>query len=89
MEEHNIPVLILKSERDAVAKFIPRIYEGSHANIIDVTDENETDLFREHLYHMVNPLLTTVIIDEFIQETESMRKTKTKKEKATVPEIHE
>ncbi|MDP6909270.1 MAG: hypothetical protein QF371_07185, partial [Flavobacteriales bacterium] len=87
MEEHDIPVLILKSERDAVAKFIPRIYESSHAKIIDVTDKNETDLFREHLYHMVNPLLTTVIIDEFIQDTESKRKKNTRKRKVPVPEV--
>ncbi len=89
MEEHDIPVLILKSERDAVAAFVPRIYEGSHANVIDVTDKGETDLFREHLYHMVNPLLTTVIIDEFIQDTEAKRNAKMKKKKAPAHEIHE
>ncbi|MBL4587674.1 MAG: 6-phosphogluconolactonase [Flavobacteriales bacterium] len=73
MEAHNIPILILKSERDAVAKFVPRIYDSSHANVIDITDKDEKDLFREHLYHMVNPRMTTMIIDEFIQNTEARR----------------
>jgi hypothetical protein len=66
MESHDIPVMILKSERDSVAKYVKRIYDNSHAQIIDITDEGEKDLFREHLYHMVNPLLTTVIIEGFV-----------------------
>ena len=71
MEAHNIPILILKSERDGVAKYVSRAYDNSHAQVIDITDENERDLFREHLYHMVNPLLSTVVIDEFITQTEA------------------
>ena len=71
MESHNIPVLILKSERDSVAKYVARIYDQSHAQVLDITDNHEHDLFREHLYHMVNPLLTTVIIDGFIERTEN------------------
>jgi len=70
MEANDVPVLILKSDRDGVAKFVPRIYEGSHAQVIDVTDNVEKDLFREHLYHMVNPLFTTIIIEEFIDSVE-------------------
>ena len=70
MEAHGIPVLILKSERDSVAKYVPRIYDKSHAQVIDITDENEHDTFREHLYHMVNPLLTTVVIDQFVSQIE-------------------
>ena len=73
MENRGIPVLILKSERDAVAKFVPRIYKDSHANVVDITDETEQDLFREHLFHMVNPKLTTMIIDEFISKSEAAR----------------
>ena len=68
-----IPVLILKSESDGVAKYVPRIYEGENITVIDVTNERETDLFREHLYHMVNPQRTTEIIDEFISKIEEQR----------------
>ncbi|MCF8277342.1 MAG: 6-phosphogluconolactonase [Flavobacteriales bacterium] len=70
MEAHGIPVLVLKSERDSVAKYVGRIYDNCHAQVLDITDQHEKDLFREHLYHMVNPLLTTVIIDGFISRNE-------------------
>lgn len=70
MQKHGIPVLILKSERDSVAKYVARIYDNSHAQVIDITDDKEKDMFREHLYHMVNPFLTTVIIESFIERTE-------------------
>jgi fructoselysine-6-P-deglycase FrlB-like protein len=73
MEAHGIPVLILKSERDTVAKYVPRIYDNSHAQVIDITDQGENDMFREHLYHMVNPLLTTVVIEQFVSQTEEAR----------------
>jgi hypothetical protein len=84
LEENNIPILILKSERDGVAKYVSRIYDKSHAQVIDITDTSEKDLFREHLYHMVNPLLATVVIDEFISQTEAVRKTKNKTNKESV-----
>ncbi len=71
--KRNIPVLILKSERDGVARFVPRMYQGKNIEIIDVTNEQEHDLFREHLYHMVNPERTTEIIDNFIQRTENLQ----------------
>jgi len=74
MQKHNIPVMILKSERDIVAKFVERIYRGSHATIIDVTNPHETELFREHLYHMVNPYNTSKIIGRFIEECEEQYK---------------
>lgn len=70
MEAHGIPVLILKSERDSVAKYVSRIYDHSHAQVIDITDRQEKDTFREHLYHMVNPVLTTVVIEQFITRIE-------------------
>lgn len=73
MQKNNIPILILKSERDGVAKFVPRIYEGKGIEVWDITDKNETDLFREHLYHMVHPQQTAKIIDEFVVNTESKR----------------
>lgn len=70
MPKFKIPVLILKSERDGVAKFVPRIYQGKGVDVIDITHPNEKDLFREHLYHMVNPQYTTKLIDEFVTKTE-------------------
>ena len=58
-----------------MAKFVPRLYEGDDKiQIIDVTNKNETDLFREHLYHMVDPQHTTRIIDNFITEVEATYK---------------
>jgi hypothetical protein len=73
--KYNIPVLILKSEHDGVAKYVPRIYQGRNIEVMDVTNENEHDLFREHLFHMVYPEKTTKIIDDFIVKTEANRKT--------------
>jgi pimeloyl-ACP methyl ester carboxylesterase/6-phosphogluconolactonase/glucosamine-6-phosphate isomerase/deaminase len=70
MPAANIPVLILKSERDGVAKYVDRIYQGEGIEIMDVTNIQEKDLFREHLYHMIEPLKTTEIIDQFISKTE-------------------
>lgn len=63
-----IPVLILKSDRDGIAKYAENYYKDPKIKIMDVTDKKETDLFREHLYHMVNPMLTSGIIDKFIEE---------------------
>ncbi len=71
--KYNIPVLILKSERDGVAKYVTRIYHGHNVHVMDITNPDETDLFREHLYHMVNPQETTEIIDDFIERTEAKR----------------
>lgn len=72
--QRGLPILILKSERDSVAKFVARFYEGQNeVEIIDVTNPNERDLFREHLYHMVNPLRTVKIIDRFIKMAEQKR----------------
>ena len=61
-----MPILILKSDRDGVAKFVPRLYQGDNVQIIDITHPTEKDLFREHLYHMVNPQTTAKIIEDFI-----------------------
>jgi 6-phosphogluconolactonase/glucosamine-6-phosphate isomerase/deaminase len=73
--KYNIPVLILKSENDGVAKYVPRFYVGRNIEVMDVTNVNEHDLFREHLFHMVYPEKTTQIIDNFIERTEVSRKT--------------
>jgi hypothetical protein len=77
MPLHNIPVLILKSNRDGVAKYVPGIYEGSElTEVVDITTKEETDLFREHLYHMIHPQNTTRIIEKFIQKAELIRQEK-------------
>lgn len=68
--KNKIPVLILKSERDGVAKYVPRLYQGNGVEVLDITHPNEKDLFREHLYHMVNPLYTSKLIDDFISKSE-------------------
>jgi alpha-mannosidase len=73
MSKHNIAVAIIKSERDGVAKYVSRIYNHSSIKVIDITNHEEKDLFREHLYHMVNPQHTVEIIDEFITESEIKR----------------
>jgi len=71
MPQHGIPVLIIKSDRDGVARYVPRIYEENESvHVMDVTNPQEEDLFREHLYHMVHPHRTTRIIDEFITVAE-------------------
>lgn len=72
--QRGIPVLILKSTRDSVAKFVARFYDGvPGVEVKDVTDTKERDLFREHLFHMVNPLRTVKIIDRFIRMAEEKR----------------
>lgn len=70
MEKHNIPILILMSRRDAIAKFVPRLHRTPNVNIIDVTNPKEKDGFREHLYHMVNPEKTTETIEHFVDQVE-------------------
>ena len=72
--QQKIPVLILKSERDGVARFVPRIYKGENIEVMDITNHDEYDLFREHLYHMVHPERATEIIDEFISKIEAENK---------------
>ena len=70
MEKNDIPILILKSDRDAIAKYLPRIYKDENCAVIDITNRKEKDLFREHLYHMVCPEETIQLVDEFITEVE-------------------
>lgn len=73
MNAHDIPVLIIKSEKDGVAKYVTRIYQGDGIEVMDVTDHEEKDPFREHLFHMIQPLRTANIIDHFIAEAELKR----------------
>jgi 6-phosphogluconolactonase/glucosamine-6-phosphate isomerase/deaminase len=75
-EKYNIPVLILKSEKDPVAKFVPRLYRNCSTKIMDITNPKESNLFREHLYHMIHPKTTARIISEFVEEIEKTYKKK-------------
>jgi hypothetical protein len=68
IEANNIPVLVLKSERDCIAKFAPRFHTGANVEVLDVTNYDEKDLFKEHLYHMVYLDETIEIIDNFIKK---------------------
>ncbi|HHG85948.1 MAG TPA: hypothetical protein ENJ82_14470 [Bacteroidetes bacterium] len=74
VKEFQIPVRVLKSERDPVASFVQRLYQNCGVDITDVTNPKEKNLFREHLYHMVHPVTTAKIIDEFVQKAEFARK---------------
>lgn len=74
MAKNNIPILILKSEKDAIAKFSPKLHKTPNITVVDVTNDEEEDLFREHLYHMVNPERATQTIIDFIERVESTRK---------------
>ena len=79
MAKHRVPILILKSKRDAIAKFVPRLHKTANVNVIDVTNAEEKDLFREHLYHMANPRKATKIICDFVDDNEALRNTSTPK----------
>ena len=70
---HNIPVLILKSDKDIVARFVPRLYDDGHTEVLDITNEKEPELFREHLYFMISPLKTAKYITRFINEVEASK----------------
>jgi hypothetical protein len=70
-ELDKIKTLVLKSDIDPIAKFVPRLYETSkNTTIIDVTNANEKELFKEHLFYMIHPHTTIDLIDQFIKETE-------------------
>ena len=71
MAKHRVPILILMSRRDAIARFVPRLHKTANVNVIDVTNTKEKDGFREHLYHMVKPEKATEIIANFIDQVEA------------------
>ena len=70
IEALGIPILIIKSERDAVAKFDDYLLRTDNVTIIDVTNPSEKDLFREHLFHMATPGKAYDILIEFVQKVE-------------------
>ena len=70
-EENSIPVLVLKSEIDPIAKFVGKGYEDKeNVMVLDISNHKEKDIFREHLYYMIHPRNTIKLIDQFIQEVE-------------------
>ena len=73
MLANDIPILILQSENDCIAKYEPQYHSGSNVEVIDVTNHKETDLFKEHLYHMVFLDETIELIDKFIIKVEKKR----------------
>jgi 6-phosphogluconolactonase/glucosamine-6-phosphate isomerase/deaminase len=64
------PIIILKSERDCIAKFEARFYTDPNVEVIDVTDEKQKNLFKEHLYHMENQDETIELIENFISKVQ-------------------
>lgn len=64
------PVIILKSERDCIARFESRFYTDSNVEVIDVTDPSQRNLFKEHLYHMEYQDETIELIENFISKVE-------------------
>jgi 6-phosphogluconolactonase/glucosamine-6-phosphate isomerase/deaminase len=70
-QKYKIPTLILKSENDPIARFIPEVYDSTpNVNIMDITNTEETEIFREHLFYMIHPQTTISIINDFISEIE-------------------
>jgi len=67
-EQNNIPVLVLKSDRDPVAKYVKHPYaDSSNVDVLDTTNWDEKDLFKEHLYYLIRPKSTINIIEQFIK----------------------
>lgn len=68
-KENKIPVLILKSEIDPIAKYVSEAYPiGDGVQVMDITNPNERFIFREHLFYMIHPHTTINIIDHFIED---------------------
>lgn len=73
--KYKIPTLILKSENDPIARFIPEVYNTTdNVKILDITNIEEDEIFREHLFYMIHPHTTIAIINDFISDVEKMTK---------------
>ena len=71
-EKYNIPILVLKSDLDPIAKFVPSVYNSSsNVDILDVTNKKEQKIVREHLFYMVSPYTTFKIIERFVNDSQS------------------
>lgn len=70
--KYQIPTLVLKSENDPIARFIPEVYSSTpNVKILDITNTEENEIFREHLFYMIHPHTTIAIINDFIKEVET------------------
>jgi len=71
-EKHQIPILVLKSKNDPIAKFVSSVYNSTENVVIsDITNDSEEEKFREHLYYMIHPEETIKTIYQFIEEHSS------------------
>lgn len=72
-EKYKIPTLVLKSSIDPIAKFVFHPYENTaNCTILDITNFDERDLFKEHLYYMIRPQTTIKIIEQFVELRENL-----------------
>lgn len=70
-EKYNIPTLVLKSSIDPIAKFVYHPYENTkNVTILDITNYEERDLFKEHLYYLIRPQTTIRVIEQFVEANE-------------------
>lgn len=71
-EKYKIPTLVLKSSIDPIAKFVYKPYEYTeNCTILDITNYEERDLFKEHLYYLIRPQTTIKVIEQFVEANES------------------
>lgn len=73
-EKYKIPTLVLKSSIDPIAKFVYKPYEYTeNCTILDITNYEERDLFKEHLYYLIRPQTTIKVIEQFVEANENER----------------
>lgn len=71
-EKYKIPTLVLKSSIDPIAKFVYKPYEYTeNCTILDITNYEERDLFKEHLYYLIRPQTTIKVIEQFVEANEA------------------
>lgn len=71
-EKYEIPTLVLKSSIDPIAKFVYKPYEYTeNCTILDITNFEERDLFKEHLYYLIRPQTTIKVIEQFVEANEA------------------
>ncbi len=70
-EKYKIPTLVLKSEKDPIAKYVSSTYESNpNTYVLDITNHHETDIFKEHLYYLIRPRTTINIIEQFVDKVQ-------------------
>ncbi|MFT7614929.1 MAG: 6-phosphogluconolactonase/glucosamine-6-phosphate isomerase/deaminase [Parvicellaceae bacterium] len=71
-ENNQIPILVLKSNNDPIAKFVSSTYDSTeNVTISDITNDSEQEKFREHLYYMIHPEETIKAIYDFLEKHKS------------------